>query len=408
MKTILSAFTATILLVCCTMSFVTARAVAAPSGEGLFLVATGSAMGSQYVTLKSQGTITILNTGISAVHITSITSTDSDFVNGYITMAPQIYPINLGPGNSITINVTFAPNAPNIIAGERNYSVKFNIISDAAGVTATVTGTGVLVHGRASIARTFTGKDGDTVIVPVKIDQWTDPLGLASIRGLQVDLLHYRRTIVKVDPAYNTGGAGQVGTMTVGATVAENIASDTMSDPGHTSGTQGFYSLSITKLTTPLQAAGTLLNMRFFALNKTDTSELPTRVYDFRDFEGNPMPYVIVSTTSGAIHIDSTAKISAVHQLADNPTATTLMLQPNAPNPFSSSTDVRFTLSQSTRAKLYVCDAVGRIVTMLVDGEFSAGEHHALFTAGALPNGQYFAVLRTPSGIVKQDMALVR
>lgn len=384
---------------------------ARPSFASLYLMATGQDVGSQYVTLTSQGTITLTNTGAAIVHITNITSSDPDATGGYLRLAMPALPMNLSAGETKTINFTFAPNAPDIVSGARAYKASVLITSDAQNspTTVNISGTGVVIRAAASIASTYRAKVGDTVDVPVSIDSWSDPLGTVEIRGMRVELQHYRRTIVSVVPSFNTGGAGQALTLTGGATVVEDVATDTLSDATHTSGEQGFYSLNIKDMAGPLRSTGSLLKMRFIGVKGTDTSRLNFQLTRFLDREGSVVPFVIMTAqTAGLITIDSIKKPTSVADLNVSPGRTALVLNPSAPNPFASATDISFTLQERTRADLFVCDVRGHVVATLVSGELSAGEHHQLFNAGTLPSGQYFAVLRTQAGIVKQDMALVR
>lgn len=386
-------------------------ALAAPDMQGFELIATATNPGSQYVTLTSQGYITLWNVSAMFIHVTSISSTDPDAAGGYLRVN-ALYPINIAAGDSVHVPVVFAPNAPDIVSGERTYTAQFSILSESPRpLTVTLTGVGVLIHAQTSIASTFRGKVGDTLTVPVMLDTWIDPLGSSDVRGMRFELTHYRRTIVGVQPAYNTGGAGQTGTITAGATVVEDLATDTLSDPAHSSGEQGFYSLLMSNMALPVRAMGTLLNMRFAGLKGTDTSQLTMRVRDFRNAEGASLAYVIMTSAPGLIHIDSVKHVdtsTAVHGFAGAPAQNKIVLYPSAPNPFAASTDIAFTLQDRTRAELYVCDVRGRVITTLVRGDLSAGEHHAQFSAGALPSGEYYAVLRTPAGVVKQEMGLVR
>ena len=61
----------------------------------------------------------------------------------------------------------------------------------------------------------------------------------------------------------------------------------------------------------------------------------------------------------------------------------------NAPNPFSGSTEIRFSLPESASVTIEVYSAIGRRVAVLAEGFHSAGEHRLTFDASALPPGVY-------------------
>ena len=68
---------------------------------------------------------------------------------------------------------------------------------------------------------------------------------------------------------------------------------------------------------------------------------------------------------------------------------TAYALEPNYPNPFNPSTEIRFALPEAATIRLIVYDALGREVARLVDGPVGAGYQHATFDAAKLPSGVY-------------------
>ena len=65
----------------------------------------------------------------------------------------------------------------------------------------------------------------------------------------------------------------------------------------------------------------------------------------------------------------------------------------NFPNPFSTTTTIRYSLPQTMQVRLTVYDILGREVGVLVDAYQEAGIYTAEFNAGALPPGVYLARL---------------
>ena len=84
-------------------------------------------------------------------------------------------------------------------------------------------------------------------------------------------------------------------------------------------------------------------------------------------------------------------------------------LLPNAPNPFASSTEIRFELPEASEVTLEVYDMLGRRVALLADGEaMPAAEHAVDFQADDLSAGNYLVVLRTPSHAEARTITIVR
>ena len=67
----------------------------------------------------------------------------------------------------------------------------------------------------------------------------------------------------------------------------------------------------------------------------------------------------------------------------------TFILNPAYPNPFNSVTRFSYGLPEAGQVSIHVYDAVGRMVTTLVDGEKTAGYHAAVWDASKVPAGVY-------------------
>jgi hypothetical protein len=79
-----------------------------------------------------------------------------------------------------------------------------------------------------------------------------------------------------------------------------------------------------------------------------------------------------------------------------------------APNPFRRSTTVTYDLERSGPVSLVVYDAAGRLVTTLLDGPGSAGEHAVSMDGRGLPSGVYYYVLTSAGTRVGARSVLVR
>ena len=67
----------------------------------------------------------------------------------------------------------------------------------------------------------------------------------------------------------------------------------------------------------------------------------------------------------------------------------------NYPNPFTSSTNIRYRLDNDTNVNLSVFDQQGRLLATLVQSLQTAGDYEAVFNSAQLPAGIYFARLTT-------------
>ncbi len=83
------------------------------------------------------------------------------------------------------------------------------------------------------------------------------------------------------------------------------------------------------------------------------------------------------------------------------------ILNQNVPNPFSTITDIRFTLPKAATVQLSVYDMSGKMVTQLVEGErFNSGEHTVSFDAENFAKGVYFYQLTVEETTLTKTMLI--
>jgi hypothetical protein len=80
----------------------------------------------------------------------------------------------------------------------------------------------------------------------------------------------------------------------------------------------------------------------------------------------------------------------------------------NLPNPFNSTTTIRFSIPKTGYITLKVFDVLGNEIETLVDGEMSAGEHSVVFDAKHLASGVYFYRLTTPTFSQAKSMEMIK
>ncbi len=78
------------------------------------------------------------------------------------------------------------------------------------------------------------------------------------------------------------------------------------------------------------------------------------------------------------------------------------------PNPFNSEAAISFSIESPGHVELKLIDILGRDVSMIANGEYLAGEHRVLLSAGSLPAGLYFVSLRTGSKSSVQRVLLLK
>ncbi len=93
---------------------------------------------------------------------------------------------------------------------------------------------------------------------------------------------------------------------------------------------------------------------------------------------------------------------------APAPVVTTCTLYPNYPNPFNSTTQIRFDLSRDADVNVRVVNVLGQVVSVIEEGRLNRGEHTASFDAGGLASGVYICQINAEGFIAQQKMVLLK
>jgi len=83
-------------------------------------------------------------------------------------------------------------------------------------------------------------------------------------------------------------------------------------------------------------------------------------------------------------------------------------LSQNYPNPFNPNTKINFSIPKGDYVSLRVFDMLGREVAVLVNGQLTAGEYQADFSAKGLSSGMYYYSLRSGDYVDVKKMVLVK
>jgi hypothetical protein len=93
--------------------------------------------------------------------------------------------------------------------------------------------------------------------------------------------------------------------------------------------------------------------------------------------------------------------------VVDRSQEATFALFQNNPNPFRDETSISFSLAEESRATLTVHDVTGRIVSVVADGEFTAGSHTVEWNAD-VPAGVYFCRIEAGENNAGRRMVVLR
>jgi len=86
----------------------------------------------------------------------------------------------------------------------------------------------------------------------------------------------------------------------------------------------------------------------------------------------------------------------------------THFLHPNWPNPFNSSSTIRYEVAQAGQVRLVIFNLLGQEVARLVDGRHLAGTYTTSWDAGNLPSGLYFCQMQTGDFLQTRKMMLLK
>ncbi|NOZ46886.1 MAG: T9SS type A sorting domain-containing protein [Chlorobi bacterium] len=83
-----------------------------------------------------------------------------------------------------------------------------------------------------------------------------------------------------------------------------------------------------------------------------------------------------------------------------------ISLEPVYPNPFSGSTQIKFSVSKQTEVFVQVKDISGKTVDTLLTETKPVGEYNIIWNPGNLPQGVYFLILKSDYNVIVEKMIL--
>ena len=142
---------------------------------------------------------------------------------------------------------------------------------------------------------------------------------------------------------------------------------------------------SWTNAATGLQSSGTSLNLETFAITPASAKYVRILGHGNTVNAWNSYTEVEINTSSGAGFMAMAKTEDAGGEDALGLTA--------APNPFSSQTNVSFTVQKAGQTRLAVFDMNGKMIAVLVNSHLTAGKHTVPFRCGEIPAGNYILKL---------------
>jgi parallel beta-helix repeat protein len=130
---------------------------------------------------------------------------------------------------------------------------------------------------------------------------------------------------------------------------------------------------------------------------------------------GNPSSPMILGTTRTDGAQDAGVVDMGYHYQTASPaeppislTPTTDVLHPNWPNPFNSSTMIRYDLAQAGKVSLTIFNLLGQEVARLANGPQLAGTYTVSWNAGNFPSGVYLCRMETSGFLQTRKLVLVK
>ncbi len=155
-----------------------------------------------------------------------------------------------------------------------------------------------------------------------------------------------------------------------------------------------------------------------FNLHPLSSTSVPGGAATFGNGSGSVYQYVVTAAGTYNYQCDNhfgsgmvgsfTASITSV---GDDPSAQLPMsveLNQNYPNPFNPTTTIRFGLPHKGTVRLMVYNAIGQMVSTLVQGELEAGFHQITFDASNLTSGVYLYRLQAGDFVQTRKLVLLR
>lgn len=116
--------------------------------------------------------------------------------------------------------------------------------------------------------------------------------------------------------------------------------------------------------------------------------------------------YVLIDMSTG--NVLTTGGIATGIETSPQQKPEKISLAQNYPNPFNPSTNIDFSIPQTSHVELTVFDILGKKVATLINNRMSAGNHTIRFDASRLSSGVYFYRLYTGGQSITKKLTLIK
>lgn len=261
---------------------------------------------------------------------------------------------------------------------------------DADTVSVTVTPIPIV---RAHFDRTVSGIVGDTVTLPLHLDQISS---IVINREILLSISYDTSLMRPVPPEFTDESSRMTsGTLTAGWTV---------STLAHTPGLLRLR-VAATPTSPRVTSTGLLLLLRSSTFISAGDSSSPKM--------NGELPIAIeipgircldAAGEAGRIHL---TLCGGIHRLMEYP-AEEFALENPRPNPFNPSTEIRFSLGLDGPTRLDILDVRGRVVATLADEWMEAGSYVAVWNAWSVPSGIYYCRISAGDWMRLKTVVLAR
>lgn len=312
--------------------------------------------------LDTTGTLVVRNGSDDTIEVTTLIAPAE---NAFMVIH-QTLPRVLAPGDSMEIEVRFAPDA------EGPFEDELKIVSrhwttgiwDTASARLRGTGRSLLAEARVDSQRAFPGR-------------WVE-ISVRLITPIDEARIHLLRITLRYDSTFMLSANRSWHDMIRGTLLEKWFPSVRVDQRG----------LLVVEVEAPseeeyLRGIGDLLHPRFrLVMGEHLSGPIDVAV------EALDRACATIRTSPGLAGIDSICGLN--YRLIESTSLVTkLALHPNRPNPFSGSTEIRFATPIEGEVRLEVYNAVGRRVGVLIDRFLEAGEHAVEWRAGEHAAGVY-------------------
>ncbi len=101
-------------------------------------------------------------------------------------------------------------------------------------------------------------------------------------------------------------------------------------------------------------------------------------------------------------------KLNESQYPTNNNLAFKFKLNNNYPNPFNPVTSIKYNIPKDANVSLKIYDALGQLITTLVNEYQKTGEYEVIFNGENYPSGVYFYKLESDDFVSTKKMALIK